>query len=77
MNELDIYETLDEAMRNSYEVIVNNTDPITLINEGVRIFAHDIQEQVDDEVIEVITGYFEEIEEYEICSELKNKQNGI
>jgi hypothetical protein len=77
MKDLDIYDSLDDAMRNSYEVIVNNTDPINLITEGVIVFAHDIKSNVDNEIIDIIIEYFEEIEEYEICNQLKNKQNEI
>jgi len=63
-------EELHWAMYNSYDIIVNNLDFEDIIITDVEYFIHDITDTVTVNVIDTLIVYFEDIEEYEKCSEL-------
>lgn len=65
-------EKLHVAMINSYDVIVNNLLPESIIVEqkGIGLFAHDFQNPLDEEEVSNMIGYFISIEEYEKCAKL-------
>tara|TARA_R100000935_G_scaffold21319_1_gene39736 strand:+ start:293 stop:556 length:264 start_codon:yes stop_codon:yes gene_type:complete len=63
-------EELHWAMYNSYDIIVNNLDFEDIIITDAEYFIHDITDRVTVNVIDTLIVYFEDIEEYEKCSEL-------
>ena len=69
---LDYYdeEELHWAMYNSYDMIINNVDIRDMIISDVEYFIHDVTDKVTVNVIDTLIVYFEDIEEYEKCSEL-------
>lgn len=64
---------MQEAMENSFNVIVGNTTIEELIiNYGLDelVFAHNVETGVTSEDIENIRNYFIDKEDYEKCAEL-------
>lgn len=68
---MDDYEILDIAMRNSYEVIVNEMDVEEIIIKDFGYLVHNPNLPLKLEEVEIMLEYFESIEEYEKCIELK------
>ena len=76
--ELVLYYRIYEAYKNSYEVLIENKDPYRHIhNEGDVVFAHDIEEPLDVEQVQLMISYWEEFEEYEKCAKLKKLEDEI
>tara|TARA_Y100000361_G_scaffold145727_1_gene155292 strand:- start:914 stop:1198 length:285 start_codon:yes stop_codon:yes gene_type:complete len=76
----DIYQTINEAMYNSYLVIVQKKDPLELIYEDIDdqlSFAHHIDEPLAINDIDRMIKWWEQEEEYEMCGELLRIKNGI
>lgn len=68
-----MYERLHEAFTNSFDVIVKKKDPYPFIEEeGDVVFAHDIAKPLRIDQLHYMLGYWENVEEYEKCAELKN-----
>jgi len=64
---------MQDAMENSFNVIVGNTTIEELIiNYGLEelVFAHNVETGVTSEDIENIRNYFIDKEDYEKCAEL-------
>lgn len=59
------------GMMNSYNVLTNKVKLIDVIESSIPIFAHIIDEVPNKNELELIISYFENIEEYEKCIELK------
>tara|TARA_R100000697_G_scaffold40155_1_gene52350 strand:+ start:6867 stop:7100 length:234 start_codon:yes stop_codon:yes gene_type:complete len=73
MDELEMLKHMQEAMENSFNVIVGNTTIEELIiNYGLDelVFAHNVETGVTSEDIENIRNYFIDKEDYEKCAEL-------
>ena len=70
---------VDEAFNNSYLIITKRKRFEDLIELGpeikkgkkMAITAHNPEDDVDDETLENMIYYFEDLEEYEKCAELK------
>jgi hypothetical protein len=72
---------IDIAFENSYlmltkrktfdELLEQEYDEFLLEDFSIGLFAHDPQEDVDDEIVELMIEHFEEKEEYEKCLEIK------
>ncbi len=80
--EQQLYNAVSEAMLNSYKVIVEKKDPYDLIyeesdNHGELTFAHHIDEPLSTKSIDAMISWWEDEEEYEMCSELLRIKNGI
>jgi len=76
--DLQIYQRIHEAFKNSYDVIINNKDPYRYIQlEGDVVYAHDIEAPLDIESIQHMISYWEDFEEYEMCAKLKHLENEI
>lgn len=60
------------SMINSYNVITNRATIEEVTNSGVGIFCHSPEEEDGMESIRFMISYFEALEMYEKCSELKN-----
>ena len=70
MTETEIIRGVDVAMRNSYTVIVGHKKVDDLAIGGMVIFAHDIEEPLESNIIDYLIEYFEDAQEYEKCGEL-------
>ena len=73
MDELEMLKHMQDAMENSFNVIVGNTTIEELIiNYGLEelVFAHNVETGVTSEDIENIRNYFIDKEDYEKCAEL-------
>jgi len=66
---------LDTAMNNSYNLIFRGFDPFLIIFNDNGWFAHDPSEDVRQEDLEGMLEYYEEIEDYSKCREIKNYIN--
>ena len=78
INEIDIIKNMDEAMINSYNIIVGNTSvDELLINENRKpfFFAHNVELEPTHNDIKSIRDYFEKMEDYERCVELSQILN--
>ena len=73
MDELQALKSLDEAMCNSYDVIVGNATLEELMvntgGEGV-VFAHNIELPPTNNDIESLLTYFKDQQDFERCIEL-------
>jgi hypothetical protein len=58
-------------MINSYNVITNKVTVEDITNSGIGIFCHSIEEKDGMESIEFMIKYFQNLEMYEKCSDLK------
>lgn len=81
MDDLEALKSIDQAMNNSYDIIVGNktleeiTDT-TDINH--LVFIHDISSKHSNDTIDTLLEYFKENEDYEKCiklSEINNNNN--
>ena len=74
MDEIDLIKHMNNAMNNSYEILVNNkTIEELLMFQDINnlVFAHDIEtNNLSKEDIESIINYFSEMEDFEKCVEL-------
>ncbi len=59
------------GMINSYNVLTRKARVIDVIESAIPIFAHIVDEDIRKSDIDLIISYFEMIEEYEKCIELK------
>lgn len=59
------------GMVNSYNVLTRKARVIDVIESPIPIFAHIVDDVLQKSEIDLIIGYFEMIEEYEKCIELK------
>jgi len=76
--EVEIKERMHEAMHNSYKVIIEDTCPYSLIeNEGDVVFAHNIENPITLNHLVYMISYWEDLEEYEKCHELKKFHDEI
>lgn len=62
---------LNQAMINSYYVIIRDYDPLLIIDEGIGFFAHNPGEELERFDVEGLLEYFEEEEDYKKCREIK------
>tara|TARA_R110000824_G_scaffold30869_1_gene101063 strand:+ start:570 stop:806 length:237 start_codon:yes stop_codon:yes gene_type:complete len=73
MDEIDIIKNMDEAMINSYDIIIGNTTLEELMvdrgGEGL-LFAHNIENGPTKNDINSLKKYFEKVEDFERCIEL-------
>ena len=73
MDEIDMIRNMDQAMINSYDVIVGNTTVEELMvdkgGEGL-LFAHNIEKEPTLNDIKSLKEYFEKMEDFERCIEL-------
>ena len=67
---MDNDDNREIAVRNSYEVIINNKDAIELLGDEEGYFIHLPFEPVTKDVCDDMIEYFEEVEEYEKCNKL-------
>lgn len=68
---MDNEDNREIAIRNSYDVIINNKDAIELIGEDEGFFIHLPSAPIHKDVLDDMIEYFEEVEEYEKCSKIK------
>ena len=71
MDYLDDDHILDVAMRNSYDIIVNKLDAGEILITDFGFLVHNPAKPLKKEELENIIYYFQSIEEYEKCIELK------
>jgi hypothetical protein len=73
MDEIDLIRGMDDAMINSYDIIVGNITLEELMldcgGEGL-IFAHNIETDPTDKDIQSLIEYFTKQEDFERCVEL-------
>ena len=75
INEIEIIKGMDQAMINSYDIIVGNTSVEELLLESNRkpfFFAHNVETGPTQKDIKSLKEYFEKMEDYERCIELSN-----
>jgi len=68
---MDNDDNREVAVRNSYEVIINNKDAIELLGEDEGYFIHLPFEPLNKDVLDDMLEFFEEVEEYEKCIKIK------
>lgn len=64
---MSLQDELDQAFRNSYEVIFNNKDASDLIKKDVGFFIHHPSKPITKKLLEDMSDYFASEEEYEKC----------
>lgn len=73
MDELDMIKNMDQAMINSYDIIVGNITLEELMldtgGEGL-LFAHNVERDPTQNDIKSLKEYFERMEDFERCIEL-------
>jgi len=69
MDYLDDNEILDVAMRNSYDIIVNQMDAGEILITDFGFLAHNPAKPLKKEEVTNMIYYFQSIEEYEKCIE--------
>ncbi len=73
MDEIDLIKNMDQAMINSYDIIVGNITLEELMldtgGEGL-IFAHNVESGPTKDDINSLKEYFERMEDFERCVEL-------
>jgi hypothetical protein len=75
ISEIDIIKGMDQAMINSYDIIIGNTTVEELLLESNRkayFFAHNVEVGPTQNDIKSIKDYFEKMEDYERCIELSD-----
>jgi hypothetical protein len=79
MSEEIIYDTVYDAMLNSYKVLVDKENPHDLIydHSDEITFAHHIDQPLTQKDIDRMIKWWEIEEEYEMCHELKKISDGI
>jgi hypothetical protein len=71
MDYLDEDHILDVAMRNSYDIIVNKLDAGEILMTDFGFLVHNPAKPLKKEEVTNMIYYFQSIEEYEKCIELK------
>jgi hypothetical protein len=67
------YVLLDQAFRNSFDIIIgNNTFKIFLEESENKVLAHDPNEPLDKNNLQNMMDYFIEEEEYDKCAILRD-----
>lgn len=59
------------GMINSYNLITDRATFEEIILSGLSVFAHHPDEEIDKENIELMIRYFQSLEMFEYCAELK------
>jgi|VirMetMinimDraft_7_1064189.scaffolds.fasta_scaffold85195_2 hypothetical protein len=77
MDDLTIDEAIDIAIRNTYALYMEIDTYENIIHGNHPMFIHDIDGEITNDDIDFIISYFETTEEYEKCSEVKNKRDGV
>ena len=79
ISEIEMIKGMDQAMINSYDIIVGNTSVEELLLESNRepfFFAHNVETGPTQNDIKSLKEYFEKMEDYEKCIELSNIMRG-
>jgi len=80
MDEIAAMQGMDEAMINSYNIIVGHITFEEMLNdcekEGI-FFAHDVENDPTQNDIKHILNYFKGVEDYEKCNELSKMVVGV
>lgn len=63
-------EIVHIAMLNSYDVLVKKDDVNLFLETDESYFAHDISTLITNDELADMISYWQELEEYEMCSEL-------
>ncbi len=63
-------EIVHVAMLNSYDVLVKKDDVDLFLETDESYFAHDISTLITNDELADMISYWQELEEYERCSEL-------
>lgn len=72
-------EDIDRAFYSSYRIVTNKLSFEDLLDEDMSngndntLLAHDPEEEVTPDVIQDLIDYFVELEQYELCAELKTE----
>ena len=77
---IDVYDSIHDAMLNSYNVIVNKMDPYEIMDNSTSevVFAHHIDDVLTaEEVANMIKWWEQDNEDYEKCAKLKHIENEI
>ena len=70
-------EEINKAYYNSYRVITNKVTFEDLLDENIKegsnmtYLSHDPDDDITPDIIQDVIDYFVELEEYELCAELK------
>lgn len=75
INELDLMKSVDQAMNNSYNVIIGNISIEELMVDSdfhSHVFMHNIETGHTQQDLKVLKEHFEKVEDYEKCIELTN-----
>lgn len=72
-------EEINKAYYNSYRVITNKVTFEDLLDENIKegsnmtYLSHDPDDDITPDIIQDVIDYFVELEEYELCAELKTE----
>lgn len=77
MDELNLDEAIDIAIRNTYALYMEIDTYENIIQGNYPMFIHDVDDSITDDDLDFIISYFETTEEYEKCSDVKNKRDGV
>jgi len=80
ISEIEMIKGMDQAMINSYDIIVGNTSVEELLLESNRepfFFAHNVETGPTQNDIKHILNYFKGVEDYEKCNELSKMVVGV
>ncbi|MAO25183.1 MAG: hypothetical protein CMJ25_30950 [Phycisphaerae bacterium] len=77
MDDLNIDEAIDIAIRNTYDLYMETQTYEDIIEGDYPMFIHDIDSGIVDEDLDFLISYFETTEEYEKCSDIKNKRDEV
>jgi len=77
MDELNLDEAIDIAIRNTYALYMEIDTYENIIQGDYPMFIHDVDDSITDDDLDFIISYFETTEEYEKCSDVKNKRDGV
>ncbi len=77
MKDLNIDEAIDVAIRNTYAMYMEIQTYEEIIEGKYPMFIHDIDYGITDDDLDFLISYFETTEEYEKCSDVKNKRDEV
>ena len=77
MDDLNIDEAIDIAIRNTYDLYMETQTYEDIIEGDYPMFIHVIDSGIVDEDLDFLISYFETTEEYEKCSDIKNKRDEV
>ena len=77
MNEIDVINNFDKAMRNSYAIIMKHKTFDELVEDNQVFFAHDVEDNLKEKDLDAIIEYFAGIDEFEKCIGLKKVKDNI